>query len=145
MALPLNIATDRIESEVTAAIALGDQAAADFDYDEAEERYKEALEKSREKLGRDHMVCALIHYKLGLAIQARDDDSDDEDTSTANPYLRALAIMEQQLGPFHVDLLPVLYCLISIYDQVGLNDRAERYAYRVRDINEAERRSKGQV
>jgi len=145
MSLPLNISTDNLHADISGALAKGDQAIVDLDYNEAEERYNEALEAAREKLGRDHMVCALIHYKLGLAIQARDDDEDDEDTSTETHYLRALAIMEQQLGPFHVDLLPVLYCVISIYDQVGLGDKAERYGYRVREINEAERRAKNQI
>jgi hypothetical protein len=62
--------------------------------------------------------------KLGLAYQARDDGQDDEDYYT-DCFLRALAIREQNWGPFDQRLVPVLRLLIAAEDQNGNQSDAE--------------------
>ena len=59
-------------------------------------------------------------------------------------YQRALAILEQHLGPFDARLLPVLYNLISANDQLGRHDVAERFIWRVKEILEMQRPAKSQ-
>jgi hypothetical protein len=100
----------------------------------AADAYWSGLESACEKHGSDSLVAADLWLKYGQAVQARDDDDDDEEATTPDSYLRALAIMQQHLGPFSDRLIPVLFHLISFYDQVGLYNKADGYSRRLRTI-----------
>jgi tetratricopeptide (TPR) repeat protein len=100
----------------------------------AVDAYWSGLESACEKHGNDSLVAADLWFKYGQAVQARDDNDDDEEASTPDSYMRALAIVQQHLGPYSERLIPVLYHLISFYDQVGLYNKADGYIRRLRTI-----------
>lgn len=100
----------------------------------AVDAYWSGLESACEKHGNDSLPAADLWFKYGQAVQARDDDDDDEEASTPDSYMRALAIVQQHLGPYSERLIPVLYHLISFYDQVGLYNKADGYIRRLRTI-----------
>lgn len=92
-----------------------------------------AIDEANEKCGSDSVEMAEILVELGEVVQARDDESNDEET-TPFDYLRALSIYEQRLGPFNAQLVPVLRDLISFYDQVGEHGKAEGLITRLQTV-----------
>lgn len=98
-----------------------------FEYDEAIEAYESVLEKVRESYGRDSMILVPILVGLGKAYQDRDDESDNDEryNDPDDYYLRALAIIEREAGPFDARLTPIIIRLVSFYDEIGEHHKAE--------------------
>lgn len=111
----------------------GDEAFAEFRYDDAISSYEEALSGARDRFGRDAIELVDLLLKVGKAYQARDDGTEDEDYFSWY-YRRALSIIGQKLGDKHARLLPVLAYLISALDQSGEHGNATALSHRYRRI-----------
>lgn len=102
---------------------------------DTEEAFNETIDAAADEFGSDSYLVALLCNALGEALQARDDEEDDEETIPFD-YRRALAIIEQRYGPFDARLIPVLRNLASFYDQVGRFGEAETMVSRIELIEE---------
>lgn len=111
-------------------LANGAVALTRLEYDTAIEHFDEAWNAAEPKVGPYALELAPMVLQCGLAYQARDNQTDDEETVPTD-YLTALGIIERNQGPTAMALLTVLTYLVSFYDQLGDHFRADRYLSRL--------------
>lgn len=137
---------DQSDAEPTAEQLLveADELYSRREYSDAADKYDEALSAAIEDKGQDDLLVATISEKHGDADLAVNGSDYDKGTIPSE-YLLAFSIRERVNGPFHADLLPVLRKLIGFYDRFGAHHKAERLARRLREIEEALDRAKGET
>ncbi len=134
------------EEEMTIAryLAQAEQEEKDGELDSAIESIGEAITLTQSESGGDSLPVAQLLLRQGQLYQQRDYEEDSDGLNCAE-FLRAMAIVEQNLGPNAEELLPILQALVSWYYQNGEADKADQLIRRSQGIVDANANAKREV
>lgn len=125
------------EEEMTIAnyLAQAEQEEKDGEFDSAIDSIGEAITLAQTESGGDSLAVAKLLLQQGRLYQLRDYEEDSDGLNCAE-YLRAMAIVQQNLGPNAEELLPILQALVSWYYQNGEADKADQLIRRSQSITD---------